>query len=209
MTAATIKWATAPHAEATSYKRHEGPWEEFLAWLDPEHPIPTEPTDDPAQQKKAKLSVPMYVLGELTHTGRKAQVLARYGATLDLDGCAPEDAEVLVARVRGLQVWAVLHTTHRATEQEPRYRVVLMYSRPVTPDEHIRLTRVLMAELGRGLPAFDERCAEPGRDMFRPSHPEGGFYHWEAFDGEFLDVDEWLSRAPAEAATASAASSAP
>ncbi|NNM48551.1 AAA family ATPase [Micrococcus luteus] len=205
MTAATIKWATAPHAKAASYTQREGTPEEFLAWLDPEHPALTEPTDDPAQQKAAKLSVPMYVLGELTHTGREAQVLSRYGATLDLDGCTPEGAEVLVARVRGLQVWAVLHSTHSATEQEPRYRVVLMYSRPVTPDEHIRLTRVLMAELGRGLPAFDERCAEPGRDMFRPSHPRGGFYHWEAFDGEPLDVDEWLSRAPAEAATASAA----
>ncbi|MEV0572031.1 hypothetical protein AB0H79_05845 [Micrococcus luteus] len=147
----------------------------------------------------------MYMLGELTGPSRKAQVRFRYGATLDLDGCTPQDAEVLVARVRELQVWAVLHSTHSATGEEPHYRVVLLYSRPVTPDEHTRLTRALMAELGQGLPAFDETCAEPGRDMFRPTHPRGGFYRSKDFDGELLDVDEWLSRAPAEAAIASAA----
>lgn len=205
MTAGTVKWATAPHAEATSYKRHEGPWEVFLQLLDPERPTLTEPTDDPAQQKAAKRSVPVYVLGELTHTGRKAQVLARYGATLDADKWSPEAADALFDVVAGMGLWAVVHTTHSATAELVSCRVILLYSRPVTPDEHERICRALMAKLAVDGFGFDSCSADAKRDMFRPSHPDGGFYRSQVTPGEPLDVDEWLSRAPAEAATASAA----
>lgn len=198
MTAATIKWATRPRVSSPSYVLREGAPEEFLQWLD---------LDNPVRAVEKKPGTPTYVLAELTHTGRDAQVLARYGAALDADKWTPEAASALFEVVAGLGLWAVIHTTHSTTEETVSCRVILLYSRPVTPEEHVRITRALMDELAGDGHAFDSTCVEPKRDMFRPVvHPDRAeLYRSQVVPGELLDVEEWLSRATAEAATASAA----
>lgn len=198
MTAAAIKWATRPRVSSPSYVLREGAPEEFLQWLD---------LDNPVRAVEKKPGTPTYVLAELTHTRRDAQVLARYGAALDADEWTPEAASALFEVVAGLGLWAVIHTTHSTTDETVSCRVILLYSRPVTPEEHLRITRALMEELAGDGHAFDSTCVEPKRDMFRPVvHPDRAeLYRSQAVPGDLLDVEEWLSRAPAEAATASAA----
>lgn len=196
MTAAAIKWATRPRVSSPSYVLREGAPEEFLQWLD---------LDNPVRAVEKKPGTPTYVLAELTHPGRDAQVLARYGAALDADAWTPEAASALFEVVAGLGLWAVIHTTHSTTEETVSCRVILLYSRPVTPEEHLRITRALMEELAGDGHAFDSTCVEPKRDMFRPVvHPDRAeLYRSQAVPGDLLDVEEWLSRAPTEAATAS------
>ncbi|RYD01088.1 hypothetical protein SJ20_00555 [Micrococcus sp. MS-ASIII-49] len=179
-----------------SYVLREGAPEEFLQWLD---------LDNPVRAVEKKPGTPTYVLAELTHPGRDAQVLARYGAALDADAWTPEAASALFEVVAGLGLWAVIHTTHSTTEETVSCRVILLYSRPVTPEEHLRITRALMEELAGDGHAFDSTCVEPKRDMFRPVvHPDRAeLYRSQAVPGDLLDVEEWLSRAPTEAATAS------
>ena len=199
MTAATIKFATHKRL-ADPFGPLEMTSEEFLQWLDLD--APSVVPDD------AKKTVPSYLLATLTGTDPEtAQVRYRYGAALDVDKWTPEDVQVLRGRVRGLGAWAVIHSTHSSSAEVASCRVIVLYCRPVTPDEHARISDALMAQLGEGLPAFDKASRVPRQEMFRPSaHPDRVQDYWhEVVEGELLDVEVWLSRAPAEAATASAA----
>lgn len=175
-----VKYAHAHGKNATKWVTREATLDEFLTFLN---------LDNPAAVKDCT----GYVLGELNGTRRaKGTVAARYGVTLDVDDSTPDQVQTFLDRVRGMGVWAVVHTTYRHTEAAPRCRVILLYSRPVTPDEHRTLTRALMADFGI---AFDETCAQPERFMYVPAAADRAAYEHEVIDGAPLDVDAWLDRA--------------
>lgn len=86
---------------------------------------------------------------------------------------------------------AVLHGTHKHSEANPRYRLVLPLSREATPDEYVATARYVAGVLGIDL--FDNTTFQCERLMFWPSTPKDQEYYAESQEGAWLDVDQVLS----------------
>ena len=133
-----------------------------------------------------------FVGGTLKGGRRKAEaILQRRLLTLDLDdvprGADPWDTIVLV-----LGCAAVLYSTHSHTPNAPRLRLVIPLSREVSPEEYAAVARKIAQDIG--IDMCDDTTYEPHRLMYWPSLPYDGEYRYEVSDGEWLDVDEQLSR---------------
>lgn len=88
--------------------------------------------------------------------------------------------------------WAA-YTTHSHDPERGKYRwrVVVPYSRPVTPDEHQAITRRLASWIG--LEYFDPTTHEPQRLFYWPSAPHDGPFEFAHADQPLLDVDAVLA----------------
>jgi hypothetical protein len=174
MSAQLLDIATAPRVEAKTWKRGRTTWDEVCAWA--------------AEPRDGGKDGPCYVLGRLSSPRRtKETIVSRGVLTLDADHLTPATRDALLVRVRALGCAAVVHSTHGSTPQAPRLRLLVLASRPVTPEEYRRLVRWLMGQLGADL--FDPSCAEPERCMYRPTRPAVGEYFYEVIAGEPWDVD--------------------
>ena len=65
---------------------------------------------------------------------------------------------------------AVLHATHKYSEENPRYRLIMPLSREATPDEYVAVSRQIAGLLNIDL--FDNTTFETNRLMFWPSSPK-------------------------------------
>jgi len=83
-----------------------------------------------------------------------------------------------------------IHTTRKSTPDAPRFRAILVLSRPVSAFEFAALWRRVAAEAG----TVDEATKDPSRFWYVPGSATGTALTWIALDGEPLDVDSWLSR---------------
>ena len=86
---------------------------------------------------------------------------------------------------------AVIHGTHKHSDADPRYRLLMPISREVTSDEYVAISRKVAGVLGIDL--FDNTTFEVNRLMFWPSTPKDVEYYCEVQDGPFLDADEILA----------------
>lgn len=131
-----------------------------------------------------------FVGGYLAEGVRKnASVLYRSVATLDID-------------YGTLDVWddftmafgfaAMLYSTHKHSEDHPRYRLVFPLSRQVKPAEYEPLCRKIAAELGIDL--FDDTTYELPRLFYWPSTSKDAPYVFEYQDGPACDVDKILAQ---------------
>ena len=131
-----------------------------------------------------------FVGGYLSGGTRKtANVLSRSVATLDIDHGS-------------LNVWedftiafccaAMLYSTHKHSENTPRYRLCLPLSRPVTPAEYEPVCRKIASVLGMDL--FDDTTYELPRLFYWPSTSKDADYVFEFQDGPAINVDEILSQ---------------
>lgn len=168
---------------------------DFVSWLRLDEPV------------NAKDAARAYVAGRLTptttrHKGEtqdctglhrnKRAVLDRWALTLDADADAGADfLDVLAATLPGARyVW---HTTFSSTASTPRYRVVVLLSRSVTPAEFGVLARCVMQAMGTQ--RFDPSCDQPERLMYAPAAADPDAYAYGGEPGDPLDVDAWLDRA--------------
>lgn len=86
---------------------------------------------------------------------------------------------------------AVMHATHKHSEANPRFRLILPLSREVTPDEYVAIGRRVAGDIGIEL--FDNSTFETHRLMFWPSTPKDGDYFFREQDGPWLDADKVLA----------------
>jgi len=133
-----------------------------------------------------------FVGGTLTDGSRKAgNVVDRQIITLDADFAEVDLWENLL-------LWfpnsALLYSTHSHRGDSPRYRLVLLLSRPVTPDEYQAIARLIAQDIG--IEQFDDTTYEPHRLMYWPSTSADGVFVFEPQDGPPLDPDAVLSRYP-------------
>lgn len=131
-----------------------------------------------------------FVGGYLANGVRKNNnVLYRSVATLDID-------------YGTLNVWddftmafgfaAMLYSTHKHSDDHPRYRLVFPLSRQVKPAEYEPLCRKIAAELGIDL--FDDTTYELPRLFYWPSTSKDAPYVFEYQDGPACDVDKILAQ---------------
>lgn len=122
---------------------------------------------------------------------KKIEVLSRSMATLDGDKVKPdffEDYDMLH------QYKSIIYTTHSHTPEAPRARLLVFFSRDVTPDECNAISRYLAAEWG--IDMFDTCSYEVNQLMYWPTCPSDGEYICEMYDGELLDPDVFLAAHP-------------
>lgn len=145
--------------------------------------------DAPKERRDALKDVGGYVLGHLRGGRRKKDtVVVRSGITLDADHATNGFIDTLKKR---FPYRCAVYSTHSHTPQEPRLRVVIPFTRDVSPDEYVTLSRLAAEVIGVG--CFDERTHEPERLMYWPSTPADGEYIFKVLAGEVFDPDAYLT----------------
>ncbi len=134
-----------------------------------------------------------FVGGTLKGGRRTAiNVVWRQIITLDADFAKPDfwsTAQLMLGDAACL-----IYSTHKHTPDNNRLRLVIVLSRPVSPDEYQAITRRIAADIGIDL--FDSTTYESHRLMYWPSTPMDGEFAFEFQDGPWLDADEVLARYP-------------
>jgi len=85
---------------------------------------------------------------------------------------------------------AVLHSTHKHTPKNPRFRLIIPVNRPLTPDEYIAVARKVADEIDIDL--FDPTTFQTNRLMYWPSVSKDGERVFNEQKGKALDADEIL-----------------
>lgn len=143
------------------------------------------------EQSKIK-DVGGYVGGYLRGGRRKPEnVVHRQLLTLDIDYAHNDFWDDYCLQFDNA---AILHATHKHSDENPRYRLIMPLSREATPDEYVAVSRKIAGILNIDL--FDNTTFEPNRLMFWPSVPIDVDYYYEMQDGPFIDVDEILNQYP-------------
>jgi hypothetical protein len=93
---------------------------------------------------------------------------------------------------------AHLHTTHSSTDSEPRFRVVILPTRPMTAAEYARVRRWCARRSDHASQLTDTRAADPSRLWFVPGCPAERVTQYRSSTswGAPLDVDAVLRFEP-------------
>ena len=133
-----------------------------------------------------------FVGGHLRDNLRKVgNVECRSLWTPDIDNATPE---FVAALEKKLNFKCAVYSTHSHTPEMPRLRIVAPFTRDVSADEFVAVSRYMAAELG--IDMFDECSFIPNQLMYWPTCPSNGQYISEFFDGELLDPDAILAEHP-------------
>ena len=133
-----------------------------------------------------------FVGGHLRDNLRKAgNVSCRSLWTPDLDNATPEFVALLPNKLR---FKCAVYSTHSHTPVAPRLRIVAPFTRDISADEFVAVSRYMAAELGMDM--FDECSFIPNQLMYWPTCPANGDYLIEFVDGELLDPDKILAAHP-------------
>ena len=133
-----------------------------------------------------------FVGGHLRDNLRKVgNVACRSLWTPDVDNATPEFIAALGAK---LTFKCAVYSTHSHTPEAPRLRIVAPFTRDISADEFVAISRYMAAELG--IDMFDECSFIPNQLMYWPTCPSNGEYICEFFDGELLDPDAILAAHP-------------
>lgn len=141
------------------------------------------------KQEQSKIKDVGGYVGGYLRQGRRSpsNVVHRQLLTLDIDFAHADFWEDFCMQFDNA---AVLHATHKYTEADPRYRLVMPLSREATPDEYVAVARKIAGNLGIDL--FDNTTFETNRLMFWPSVSCDVEYYFAEQDGSWIDVDEIL-----------------
>lgn len=183
--------SVANHKEQSKWKNQKVTWEEFVEKF--KEPIRTKETTSDyhrmgkATQDKIK-DVGGYVGGYLVDGKRKINcVRERQLICLDVD-------ESLTG-IPNINYMGLLHTTHKHTKSEPRYRIIIPCKDKLSIDAYEYISRHLAKEIG----IFDEAdrtTYQPNRLMYWASCPIDGEYIFKEFTGELFDAQKVLDANP-------------
>ena len=133
-----------------------------------------------------------FVGGHLRDNLRKAgNVACRSLWTPDIDNATPEFVAELEKK---LNFKCAVYSTHSHTPEAPRLRFVAPFTRDVSADEYVAISRYMASELG--IDMFDECSFIPNQLMYWPTCPSNGEYICEFFAGELIDPDAILAAHP-------------
>lgn len=130
-----------------------------------------------------------FVLGVLRKGLRNKDMVENLcGVALDADFAQPG----MIDTIRfTLPYLTIVYSTRKHTPEKPRYRIIIMLSHPVTPEQHSAISRKLAEHIG--LEMFDKTTFEPNRMMFFPSISSDAEFVFEVFGRELCDPDKVLA----------------
>jgi len=130
-----------------------------------------------------------FVTGYLAGGKRKKEaVLHKQAGAFDADYALADFIEI-VKRVFPDVSWFV-YTTHSHSPSNPRYRLVILFSRPLSAVEYEPVCRRIAEELG--IDQFDHTTYDVNRLMYWPSKSQDGEFIFKENKGAPLDVDQKL-----------------
>lgn len=88
---------------------------------------------------------------------------------------------------------AIVYSTRKHTPQKPRYRIIIPFSRTVTPEEHSAVGRKLAESIVSDLHYFDKTTFEANRMMFYPSINHDSEYVFKVYGHCLCDPDKVLA----------------
>lgn len=186
-----IAVAIGRSAEAKQWKNRSFFWTDFVNTMREAHVTHERYSEYMAMSKKEQSKVKDvggYVCGYLNGGRRgKADIMYRSALTLDLD-FSPYDLWDTFTLLWDCA--AVLHSTHKHSEETPRYRLIVPLDREVTPDEYVAIARKFAASIN--IEYFDPTTFDTNRLMFWPSVSKDGEYIFEEQTGEPLCADKIL-----------------
>lgn len=189
----TITIAVGKSRKETNWKNRQMLWSDLAKKLS--QTIRTAETFE--EYRKAKKSeqdnikdVGGFVGGTLSGGRRKADAVAwRHLLTLDADYVKGD----FWASIEAMFDYACLiYSTHSHTSKNPRIRLVIPLSRPITPDEYQAVSRKVAADLG--IDFFDDTTYQAHRLMYWPSSSRDAEFIFEIQDAEWLNPDDVLAR---------------
>jgi len=175
------------------FKEQSVSWEDFVKRLS-RTTITSETQEEYRKMKKYQQDnvkdVGGFVAGKLKEGRRtKASVINRSMLTLDMDH--GDDAVSITENFEMLYGYAaVIYSTHKYTQENPRLRLIIPLSRTVTADEYQAVSRMIAKEIGIEL--FDDTTYEPNRLMYWPSTSSDGEYFFREIKGDYLNPDNIL-----------------
>ncbi|ASJ54219.1 virulence protein E [Brevibacillus formosus] len=130
-------------------------------------------------------------VGGLVRGGRrkKENVDTRSLITLDVDH-ANEDFLFTVELVLGGSAY-VIYSTHSHRPKKPKYRLIVLVDRAMSPDEYAAVSRKLAEQIG--LEYFDKTTFDVHRLMYLPSCSIDAEPVLEVYEGEPVNVDAMLA----------------
>ncbi|MED4082037.1 virulence-associated E family protein [Halalkalibacterium halodurans] len=179
----------------TSWKNREMLWSDLLGRLSQT----TRTRETYAEYKKMSKrdqdkikDVGGFVGGTLKGGRRKTEAVSwRQVVTLDADYIKGD----LWSSVEMFYDFAcAVYSTHKHSSQNPRLRLVIPLSRPVTPDEYSAISRKLADDIG--IDFFDDTTYQPHRLMYWPSTSDDGEFVFKYQDEPWLDPDQVLAKYP-------------
>lgn len=130
-----------------------------------------------------------FVGGYLAGGARKTtSVLYRSLVTLDIDYGRPEVWDDFTLN---FGCAAMVYSTHKHTEENPRLRLVIPADRQMTPREYEPVCRYWTSQLG--IEQFDHTTYQLARLFYWPSTSRDGVFFFDCQDGEPFSVDEILA----------------
>jgi hypothetical protein len=119
-------------------------------------------------------------------------VEAAFAIGLDFDGRASiEQARALYRGTLGL-----LHSSFNHSPAQPRFRVVLILSRPVNATAYAHIWDAIAREAKAAGAVVDPAARDASRFWYAPAVVRGGEYAFEAWEGVPIDVDAMLALRP-------------
>ena len=187
----SINIATGLNVSSKIWKNTKMLWSELVTKLS--KPVVTNETYkrfmEASKDEQSKIKdVGGFVGGFLTNRRReKSNVLYRQLVTLDIDFSHANfwwDFTML------FDCAAVLHSTHKHSENKPRHRLILPLDREVSQEEYQAIARKIAGDLNIDL--FDPSTFDVNRLMFWPSVSQDAEYYFQYQDGPFLSADKIL-----------------
>lgn len=191
-----LKIAVAPSSKSKTWKNETIDWNSFCKRVST-----TLKTSETIQEflkmkksdQEAIKDIGGFVFGHLKDGRRLAgNVLCRSALALDMDFGEPG----IVDDIAMFQDWIfVAYGTHKYTPDHPRLRIIIPFSRDVTPEEYQAIGRMVAKDIG--IDMFDDSSYQSNRMMYWPSTPSDVnyfYYSKEPSEGVLLNPDEVLAR---------------
>ena len=122
---------------------------------------------------------------------RKANLQFRSIMALDLDHLDAWDVELILEAYKAYEY--VIHSSHSHSDEEPRLRLVMPFTRDVTIEEYEPIVRQLAAFHPGSLDFFDDTGFQVSRVMFWPSRSSDGSQFVAVNQGAWVNPDDVLS----------------
>jgi predicted P-loop ATPase len=187
----SIDIATGFSAKSKIWKNKKIKWSELVKKLSEEHKTNETYKEFLSANKQEQLKIKDvggFVGAYLLNGRRKPKnVVHRQLLTLDIDFAHVDFWDDFCLQFDNA---AFLHGTHKHSEANPRYRLIMPMSREATPDEYVAVARKIAGLIGIDL--FDNTTFETQRLMFWQSTPKDIEYYYQFQDGPWVDVDEIL-----------------
>lgn len=189
----TITIATGRSRKETQWKNREMLWSDLAKKLS--NTIYTDETYEEYRKSPKSVQddikdVGGFVGGTLKGGRRKTEAVTwRQLITLDADfvkGDFWSSVEMM------FDFGCLAYSTHSHTPENPRIRLVIPLSRPVTPEEYQAISRRLAADIG--IDFFDDTTYQAQRLMYWPSTSSDAEYIFEMQDESWISPDDVLAR---------------